>query len=52
MKNLEYVVLGVTRESHEVEPSLNSEPRISLSFNTFVRGYLGGYESMSELNLL
>lgn len=46
------LLLFPSRLSHEVEPSLNSEPRISLSFNTFVRGYLGGYESMSELNLL
>ena len=46
------LLLFPSRLSHEVKPSLNSEPRISLSFNTFIKGYLGGYESMMELNLL
>lgn len=37
--------------SHTVEPSEKKGPRVSLSFNTFLRGSLGCAEQMTELIL-
>jgi len=45
------LLLFPSRLSHEVEPSLNNEPRVSLSFNTFVNGTFGSSENMTELIL-
>lgn len=36
---------------HEVEISENTNPRVSLSFNIFVKGNLGDYNDMTELIL-
>jgi uncharacterized protein (TIGR02466 family) len=37
--------------SHMVEPTENENLRVSLSFNTFIKGTLGSCEYMTELNL-
>jgi len=36
---------------HEVEISENMNPRVSLSFNIFVKGNIGDYNDMTELIL-
>lgn len=36
---------------HYIEPNLSPEPRHVIAFNTFIRGKLGDYRDVSELNL-
>lgn len=45
------LVLFASSLQHVVEPNTSSEPRYSIAFNTFVRGKLGDYRDVSELEL-
>jgi len=45
------VILFSSRLTHMVEPNPSSAPRHSIAFNTFVKGTLGDYRSVSELSL-
>ncbi len=36
---------------HHVEANTSSQPRYSIAFNTFVRGKIGSFRDVSELNL-
>jgi uncharacterized protein (TIGR02466 family) len=45
------VLLFSSELTHMVEPNASSTPRYSIAFNTFVRGRLGGYRNISELDL-
>ena len=40
-----------SRLQHVIEPNLSREPRYSIAFNTFIRGKLGSYRDVSELEL-
>jgi uncharacterized protein (TIGR02466 family) len=37
--------------THTVDPNGSTEPRYAIAFNTFVKGKLGDYHTVSELNL-
>ena len=45
------MILFSSRLTHMVEPNPSNAPRHSIAFNTFVKGKLGDYRSVSELAL-
>lgn len=45
------ILLFSSHLQHMVEPNASNEPRHSIAFNTFVKGKLGDYRDVSELNL-
>jgi ectoine hydroxylase-related dioxygenase (phytanoyl-CoA dioxygenase family) len=45
------VVLFPSSLVHEVPPTTSSEKRLSLAFNTFLKGYLGENKELNELIL-
>jgi uncharacterized protein (TIGR02466 family) len=46
------VILFPSSLMHEVPPTTNSANRISLAFNVFLKGRLGGYDELTELKLI
>ena len=45
------IILFSSRLTHMVEPNMTPEKRHSIAFNTFVKGKLGDYRSVTELVL-
>lgn len=45
------VLLFSSELTHMVEPNASDQPRYSIAFNTFIKGKLGGYRNISELEL-
>jgi uncharacterized protein (TIGR02466 family) len=45
------VILFPSSLTHEVPPTISSKNRISLAFNVFLKGRLGGYSELTELKL-
>ena len=45
------VLLFSSRLTHMVEKNISGAPRHSIAFNTFVKGTLGDYRAVTELNL-
>jgi ectoine hydroxylase-related dioxygenase (phytanoyl-CoA dioxygenase family) len=45
------VILFSSRLTHLVEQNTSNEQRHSIAFNTFVKGKLGNYRDVSELEL-
>ena len=45
------VILFSSRLTHMVEPNATNHPRHAIAFNTFVKGKLGKYRDVSELEL-
>lgn len=45
------IFLFSSRLTHMVEQNAAAEPRYSIAFNTFVKGKLGDYRAVTELNL-
>jgi len=45
------VLLFSSRLTHMVEPNTSGKPRHAIAFNTFVKGKLGNYRDVSELEL-
>ena len=45
------VILFSSRLTHMVEPNVSNQPRHAIAFNTFVKGKLGVYRDVSELEL-
>jgi uncharacterized protein (TIGR02466 family) len=46
------VLLFSSELTHMVEPNASTQPRYSIAFNTFIKGKLGGYRNISELELV
>ena len=45
------IILFSSSLQHYVEPNVSNEPRYSIAFNSFVRGKLGDFRDVSELEL-
>jgi uncharacterized protein (TIGR02466 family) len=45
------IILFSSRLTHLVEPNTSNTPRHSIAFNTFVKGKLGNYRDVTELEL-
>ena len=45
------LILFCSSLQHRVEPNVTKKPRYSLAFNTFIKGKIGDYRDVSELNL-
>jgi len=45
------VILFSSRLTHMIDPNLTGQPRVSIAFNTFIKGTLGNYRDVSELTL-
>ena len=45
------VILFSSSLTHMVEPNMSNQPRHSIAFNTFVKGQLGDYRAVTQLNL-
>lgn len=45
------IVLFSSSLQHLVEPNNSNKPRYSIAFNTFIKGKLGNFRDVSELNL-
>ena len=46
-----HLILFPSTISHSVNPNNSDKERVSLSFNTFIKGYVGTKKRLTELKL-